>query len=452
MGKFTPIETKYRRIVSAIPHPDSVPLIEELERVEPRSVCGFSPVVWNRAEGFQVWDGHGSKFLDFTASIILANAGNSHPLIAQAIRDQLDASLWHNYLNPTEIRLRTVKAIAEVAPPYLDKVFLLTTGSEATEAAIKLARLHGQMIAKGKFHILSFHNGFHGRTMGAQAASGSRAAQEWMGEPPPGFHHIPFPDSADYAEDKRADVGYWRDHLEHSLEPLRSQGCNDDVFAGVITETFQGPTVAFLPRGYARALREWCNEHQVLLIFDEIQAGFGRTGKWWGFEHYGVEPDLICLGKGITSSLPLSALVGRGEILDLPGHGEMSSTHTGNPLCCAAALANITAIRQEGLVENAAVLEPMARTRLAGLRRRFPEHVGTINGKGLAWAVYLLDPQTGELDSKLSDAVTLRCMELGLLMLKTMRGTLKIVPPLCITADAFLEGLEVIEQALADCV
>ena len=220
----------------------------------------------------------------------------------------------------------------------------------------------------------------------------------------------------------------------------------------MITETFQGPTVAFMPPDYVQALAAWAAAHGALLVFDEIQAGFGRTGKWFGFEHYGVEPDMICAGKGMTSCLPMSAVIGRGAVLDLAEHGEMSSTHTGNPLCCAAAIANIEAIRDDGLLANAAALEPVARRAFERLRRRFPGRVGTINGRGLVWGVYLPDPVTGELDVTLGRRVTARCMELGLLMLQTGRGTLKIAPPLCITADAFLEGVSVIEEVLAECL
>lgn len=452
MSEFVPIETKYRRIVSAIPHPDSVDLIDQLKQIEPRSMSDFSPMVWDRAEGFQVWDGYGNKWIDFSSSVVLTNAGHSHPHIGQAIADQLQAHLWHNYLNPSEIRLRTVRAILEITPPYLNKVFLLTTGAEATEAAIKLSRIHGQGITEGKFHILSYQGAFHGRTMGAQAIGGFPQQQQWMGAVPPGFHHIPFPDSSDYPEQRQDDIAYWQQYLDESLQPLREAGIADEMFAGVISETFQGPTVAFMPRGYAQALRQWASEHQVLLVFDEIQAGFGRTGKWFGFEHYGVAPDLICLGKSITSSLPMSAVVGRAEILDLPGHGQMSSTHTGSPLCGAAAIANIEAIRDEGMVENAANLEAVAREKLTAMRQRFPAYVGTINGKGLVWGVHLVDPDSAELDVELADAVTVRCMQLGLIMLRTMRGTLKIAPPLCITEEALLEGLEVIQEAIADCI
>jgi 4-aminobutyrate aminotransferase-like enzyme len=445
------IETQYRKIISEVPHPESRALIEELERIEPRSMAGFPPVVWDRAEGFQVWDAHGNKWIDFTASVVLANAGHAHPRIGQAIREQLDEKLWHNYCNPSEIRLRTVQAIKEITPPYLDKVFLLTTGSEAVECAIKLMRLFGRNIALDKIHILSYYNSFHGRTMASQTAGGYMDQQEWMVQKPGGFHHIPFPECARCPWGKTEYERCGRECVERGLDQLRRQGVDEDLFAGIVTETFQGPTVAFMPDDYVQALREWADKHQVLLVFDEIQAGFGRTGRWFGFEHYGVEADLICIGKGMTSCLPMSALAGRGPILDVPSHGEMSSTHTGNPLCCAATIANIKVIREERLIENAAAIEPVARQAFERLRNRFPEHVGTINGKGLAWAIYLLDPVTKQLDPDLGNRVTTRCMELGLLMLSTGRGTLKIAPPLCISKEAFLEGIQVIEVALGEC-
>jgi 4-aminobutyrate aminotransferase-like enzyme len=453
MGDVAKIETKHRRMVSEIPHPASQAVIDALSKLEPRSMAGFSSVVWNKAEGFQVWDGHGNQWLDFTSAIILTNAGHSHPKIAQAIRDQLDTHLFYSYCNPTEIRLKTVKAIIEILPPYLDKVFLLSTGTEAVEAALKLSRMHGQTIAPGKIHILSYYNSFHGRTMAAQTVGGFLDQQEWMGEKPGGFHHIPFPECAfcPWGKPKYENCG--AECLERSLAQLREQGVQDNLFAGVITETFQGPTVAFMPPDYAHALREWANKHKALLIFDEVQAAFGRTGRWFGFEHYGVEADLICVGKGITSSLPMSAVAGRSAILDLPEHGEMSSTHTGNPLCCAATIANINTIQEDGLLANAAALEPVMQRSLEDLRERFPGYAGGHNGKGLAWGVYILDPVTRQLNPNVAQSVITRCMELGLLMLPTgARGTLKIAPPLCITEEALLEGIEVIEQALAECI
>jgi len=442
------IETQYRKIISEIPHPDSVHLIDELHRIEPHSMSGFQPIVWDRAEGFNVFDAYGNKWIDFTSAVVLANAGHANLKIRKAIIEQLDAGLWHNYCNPSEVRLRTVKAVNSITPPYLNKVFLLTTGSEAVECAIKLMRIHGRKMNKDKINIISYFNSFHGRTMASQTVGGFPDQQEWMGKKPEGFYHIPFPECARCPWNRKEYANCGRECFEKTIALIREIGIEESTVAGVITETFQGPTVAFMPQDYAVALREWTLQNKALLAFDEIQAGFGRTGKWFGFEHYGVEADLITMGKGMTSCLPMSAVAGRTEIMNLPEHGEMSSTHTGNPLCSAAAIANISSIREDKLIENAFNIGKTAVEYFNKLKEKHPDYIGTINGKGLVWAVYLLKPGTRELNTDLAREVTKRCMESGLLMLQTNRGTLKIAPPLCIEKEAFKEGIKLIESIL----
>lgn len=440
------ISTEFRTIGSPIPHPESVAVLEALQKIEPRSMGGFPPVVWDRAEGFGVYDAHGNKWIDFTSSIILANAGHSHPRIDQAIRSQLDKKLLHGYCNPTEIRLEANKAILSVLPNYLDKVLLLSTGSEATECAIKLMRMHGRSIHPDKVHILSFVGSFHGRTMGAQIASGFPDQRDWMGLEPGGFQHIAIPERTRFTTGRTHTDPCGKDYLERQLAGLRSRGVSDDMIAGVMIESFQGPTVTFMPEDFTEALVDWARSHDVLLGFDEVQSGFGRTGRWFAFEHYGVEPDLVWMGKGMTSSLPMSAVAGRGHILDIADPGQMSSTHTGNPLCCAATMANIDIIRDEGLVEHAARTEPVVRQALEQLRARFPEVIDAVTGKGLAWAIFMSDAQA---QSGMSQRIAERCRELGLLIIPTGR-TLKMAPPLCISEAALREGIGVIETALEE--
>jgi len=206
-----------------------------------------------------------------------------------------------------------------------------------------------------------------------------------------------------------------------------------------------------MPKDYVNELRKWTLSHDALLVFDEIQAGFGRTGRWFGFEHYGVEPDLIVVGKGMTSSLPMSAVIGRGEILDsVEG---LSSTHTGNPLCLAAGLKNIDVIEKNRLIENARYLEQVCRGALEELRAEYPGHVGPINCRGLVAAFYLLDPESGKINPRLAERVIDTCMRLGLLLLPTAAaGTIKIAPPLCINNEALLEGIGIIREAIDLCL
>lgn len=445
------VRTTHRAISTPLPVPGSEEVTEVLARYEPRSMAGHSPVIWDRAEGYQIFDPYGNIWIDFSSAVVLANAGHAHEEICQAIKAQVDRKLLHNYIFPSEIRARLVERLVAISPESLEKVFLLTTGSEATECAIKLTRMHGRTLGPEKIGIVSFTNSFHGRTMGSQMIGGYPDQKEWIGHLDPDMHQIPFPFCFKCPWGKGEYEHCGEECFQRGMSKLSEQGIGPERIAGFISESFQGPSVAFMPEDYAQAMRRWADVHQTLVVFDEIQAGFGRSGKLFAYEHYGIEADLICCGKGITGSLPLSAVLGRARIMDIPDHGEMSSTHTGNPLCCAAALANLDVIEDEGLVARAAVLGRKLEARLNALRRKYPERIGGIGGKGLAYAVYLVKPDTKELDVDLGDRVTESALHRGLFMLQTGRGTLKIAPPLSIPEDALLEGVDVIDEAIGAC-
>jgi len=295
--KVKKIETKYRRIVTEIPAPATLPLLEKLRQNEPRSMSGQPPVVWDRAEGVCVCDAHGNRWLDFSSGVLVTNAGHSHPAIVEALKKQIAKPLLHHYCFPAEPRALLVEKIASLSPAPLKKVFLLTTGAETIECALKLARTWGKR--KGKSAFVSFEGAFHGRTLGAQMAGGMPSLKEWITCPDPEIIQAPFP--GDPRGTDRSFAAFER--------ALKNKNVAAGAVCGVISETYQGASAAFLPVEYARALRAWCDKNGALLIFDEVQAGFGRTGKRFGFEHYGVRPDIFCLGKGISSSLPISAVV-----------------------------------------------------------------------------------------------------------------------------------------------
>src|SRR6184192_2301989 len=361
------VETKYRRIVTPLPHPDSVATLEKLRRFEPQSMRGQPPLVWDRAEDVFVYDKYGNKWLDWTSGVLVTNCGHGAPEVRQAIIDQVNSGLLHNYVFPSQERAQLAEYLVQLAPKGLDKVFLLTTGSEATECAMKLARSHG--IRKGgtkKIGIVGAERGFHGRTLGAQQAGGIPGQKGWIVNEDPAIVQVPFPD------------GYWTEDTSFDLflATLEKKGLRPENVAAVMFESYQGVGPDFAPAEYVRQLAAWCKKHDALLIFDEVQAGFGRTGKFWAFEHYGVVPDLICCGKGITSSLPLSAVIGRAEIMDQFPPGSMTSTHTGNPVCCAAALANLKKIVGEKLTENAARLEPVLEQGLRTIQARHSTVIG----------------------------------------------------------------------------
>jgi len=440
------VTTKYRRVATQLPHPESVATIERLQRFEPRSMSGQPPVVWHEAEDFVVRDRHGNQWLDWTSGVLVANVGHSAPEVRDAIIEQARSGLLHHYCFAAEPRAELVERLARLAPPGLDKVFLLTTGSEAVECAIKLCRARGREIGgPRKIGIIGFERGFHGRTLGSQQAGGIPGLKTWIGNLDPGFITVPFPD------------GYWQadTRFDTLTQAVAAAGLAPGEIAGVIMESYQGVGPDFAPPAYVTALVAWCREHQITLVFDEVQAGFGRTGRMWAFEHYGVTPDLICCGKGITSSLPLSAVLGRAAIMDLFPPGSMTSTHTGNPLCCVAALACLEKLERSGLVANAGRLGPVLEAGLQRLQAAHPEIVGRVSARGLVGGVQMVKPGTKTPDHDHAHDIVLRCFQKGLLIFSPVGAwgqTVKIAPPLTTPADALEEGLEVLAEAVRESV
>jgi 4-aminobutyrate aminotransferase / (S)-3-amino-2-methylpropionate transaminase / 5-aminovalerate transaminase len=436
------VETRFRRILTPVPHPDSIATLEKLRQFEPQSMRGQPPLVWDRAEDIFVYDKYGNRWLDWSSGVLVANSGHGSAEVRQAIIDQVNSGLLHNYVFPSEERAQLVEVLAGLAPEGLGKVFLLTTGSEATECAIKLARAHG--IRKGghrKVGIVGAERGFHGRTLGAQQAGGIVEQKKWIVNEDPAIVQVPFPD------------GYWTTDtsFEAFLAALQARGMAPENVAGVMLESYQGVGPDFAPADYIRRLAEWCRANDVVLIFDEVQAGFGRTGKFWAFEHYGVVPDLICCGKGITSSLPLSAVLGRSEIMDQFPPGSMTSTHTGNPVCCAAALANLRKIVSENLVENAARVGGILNRGLLEIQSRHPRIIGHCTSRGLVGGLQMTRPGTKDPNHDLAHAVIERCFRKGLLFFAPVGAwgqTVKIAPPLTIGEEAVREGLAVLGEAV----
>lgn len=433
-----PVETKFRRIATKIPHPDSVPTLEKLRKYEPTSMRGQPPIVWEKAEDIFVCDKYGNKWIDWSSGVLVTNAGHGAPEVRKAIIDQVNSGLLHSYVFPNEERAALVERLASVAPEGLKKVFLLSTGSEATECAIKLSRTHGIKVGgKKKIGIVGWERGFHGRTLGSQQAGGMAGQKSWIVNEDPAIVTAPFPD------------GYWQTDTSFNafLASLEAKGMKPENVAGVIMETYQGVGPDFAPVEFVRQLAAWCKQHNIVLTFDEVQAGFGRTGKFWAFEHYGVTPDLICCGKGISSSLPLSAVIGRESVMDQYGPGSMTSTHTGNPVCCAAALASVNKIISEDLTGNAARLEPVL---LAGLKRiqaKHPRVIGHVTARGLVAGMQTVKAGTKEPDHDLAHAIIERCYQAGLLLFAPVGAwgqTVKISPPLTITREALEESIQVL--------
>ena len=437
------VETKYRRIRTSLPVPESLPVFKALQASEPRSMMGQPPIVWHRAEGFTVEDRWGNRWIDWSSCVLVSNIGHGVKEVRDAIIAKVNQGLLATYVFVHEDRAALTRALQELSPdPDNYTVFLLSTGSEATENCIKLSKTYAlEKHGPRKRYIVSFLNAFHGRTMGAQLAGGMQKQKAWMGRRDDSFVQVPFPDGF-----KNENTGF-----DLFLAGLREQGVAPADIAGVMTESYQGVGPDFLPVEYARKLEHFCREHDICLTMDEVQAGFGRTGKWFTYQHYGVKPDLVACGKGISSSLPISAVIGRKDIMDIYAPGSMTSTHSASPLCVAAALANLKLLREGSYVRNAAALGKILVPELHRIRNKYPAALGCATGKGLVGGIQVVKPGTKEPDAKTATEINLRCFHKGLLMFAPVGiggECLKIAPPLCITEDALREGLAVFEEAV----
>jgi len=441
------VKTDHRLIQTAIPAPGTAEILERLDRVESRSMHGQIPLVWDKANDFSVFDIAGNKWIDFTSTIFVANVGHSNLRITAAIKESLNKPLYSCYAYANPLRATYLEKLIAFAGEPFQKAFLLSAGTEATEAALKLMRMHGQQIGKQKRGIICIENNWHGRTLGAQMMSSNLSQRSWIGYQDCDIHHIPFP----YPWVLNGRSG--EEFLNDGLQELADKGINLAVdICGVMLETFQGWGAIFYPSDFVQAFEKFCRHHNILLAFDEMQAGFGRTGRKFGFEHYGVAPDLIACGKGMGGGVPLSALLGRAEIMDLPAVGNMSSTHSANPLVCAAGLAVIDELEERDLVGEAARKGEMLFKGLFLLKERFPERISSVLGKGLIAAVLFRSPATGAADGVFTSQVAERCMQKGLLVVHTGRESIKIGPPLTISDQALLEGIDVLGEAIAEVV
>ena len=444
-SKVEKIATKYRTIRTEIPAPESIPMLEKMYEIEAQAMHGQLPMVWDRADDFQVYDQWGNVWLDFTSTIFVANAGHANKHIVKALKKVLDKPLLHTYTYASSERIDYLEYLIKNTPKQFEKAFLLSAGTEATEAALKLMRLNGEKQGKRKGGVICFNGAFHGRTMGAQMMTGSELAREWIGYQDPNIHHLnlPYPWEIDNPKE------FFNIEIEQLLEE-RGLDADRDL-CGFMLETFQGWGAVFYPKDFVQALMEFAKTHNMLVTFDEMQAGFGRTGKLFGYEHYEIEPDILCCGKGASSGLPLSIVLGSKKVMDLPDIGSMSSTHSANPLVCVAGHQNLKAMLEDGLIDNSKKLGDIFHQRLNDIKNEYSNHLKYIFGKGLLAALIFID-QDGKPLNELCDKISEKSFQKGLLVVHTGRESIKLAPPLSITKDALLEGLDVLEACIKESI
>jgi 4-aminobutyrate aminotransferase-like enzyme len=344
----------------------------------------------------------------------------------------------------SEVRAKYLEKLIEFAGPPFGKAFLLSAGTEATEATLKLIRMHGQKIGKKRPGIVTLNGNWHGRTMGAQLMSSNAEQKAWIGYEDPNIHHIDFPYPWLVSEEQGEEF------FKKQLESLKQRGLNLETdIAGFMLETFQGWGALFYPKSFVKAIRNFTEENSILLAFDEMQAGFARTGKKFGFEHYEVSPDLFACGKGMGGGVSLSGVIGKSEIMDLPEVGNMSSTHSANPLVCAAGFAVLEEIESRNLVSETQRKGKILKQELQNLKDKFPQQIDNFYGEGLIASLIFKDSDKfgkSEIASKVSE----KCMQKGLLVVHTGRESIKLGPPLVIDDEAIFEAMQVIDESLTE--
>jgi 4-aminobutyrate aminotransferase len=418
-------------VVTPVPGPKADALLARDKDYVSPSYTRIYPLVVARASGCVIEDVDGNRFLDFTAGIAVTNTGHCHPGVVAAIKDQADKLLHMSgtdfYYAP-EVDL--AERLAKAAPgPTAKKVFFTNSGAEAIEAALKLARWH-----TGRSRVVAFFGAFHGRTYGAMSLSGSKLVHRRGFSPlVPDIHHVAFPRECDCSAG--GECRLVRD-LEDTI--FRRTAPPEEV-AAIFVEPIQGESGYHpMPPGCLPQLRKLCDQHGILLVADEVQSGFGRTGKLFAVEHYGVEPDIICLAKGIASGLPLGAIVAKDEVMDWPS-GSHASTFGGNPVSCRAALATLQLLEQE-YTANAAARGEQLRAGLRELADDFDALSG-VRGLGLMTAVDLPS-------AAIREQVIQAAFHRGLLLLGCGETALRFCPPLCISVSQIETGLQILADVL----
>jgi len=431
------------RLKTELPGPKAQELLERDQRFMSPSYSRVYPLVVERGSGAVIEDVDGNLFLDFTAGIAVTSTGHCHPTVVAAIQDQASKLIHMSgtdfYYKP---QIDLAQRLAESAPGTSPKrVFFTNSGAEALEAALKLARWH-----TGRARAIAFLGAFHGRTYGAMSLSGSKLVHRRGFSPlVPDIHHVPYPRAAEVPNEPNAG----RRFVEQIEDTVLKRIAPPEEVAAVFVEPIQGesgyhvPPADFLP-----ALRDFCTRHGMLLVTDEVQCGMGRTGKLFAVQHWGVEPDIICLAKGIASGMPLGAIIAKEKVMDWPS-GSHASTFGGNPVSCRAALATLDLL-ESGYTANAAERGEQLKRGLLKLQRQHAE-IGAVRGLGLMVAMDLVHLRDGKgLDPALRDELVHSAFRRGLLLLGCGEAAVRFCPPLCITAEQVESALRILGSVLAD--
>ncbi len=433
--------TRAIELRTEIPGPRSREILEREQRAVAHPLIVHGPIVAAEARGATITDVDGNTFLDFVGGVGVANVGHNHPRVVEAVQAQAERFLHTDFtVVPYELYIEFAERLCPHVPISGEKrAAFFNAGTEAVENAVKLARLW-----TGKQAVIAFEGAFHGRTfLALTMTSRTHPYKKGLGPFAPEVYRAPFPNSY-----RGPEAGAALASLEHML----STHVSPDHVAAIVFEPQQGEG-GFIPAppGFVEGLRRICDEHRIVLVADEVQTGFGRTGRMFAMEHFEVEPDLVIVAKSIAGGMPLSGVVGRADIMDDPHEGAIGGTFIGNPVALAAALAVLDVFEEEGLVARAVAVGATIRERMLGWQARWPE-VGDVRGLGAMLAIELVrDPGSKEPAPELTAAVIDEALKRGLILLKAgvYGNCIRVLCPLTISDGELDEGLAAWEDALA---
>ena len=434
------------RLVKEIPADDSQEEWLARERAHLSQVLyRYTPIVVDHAKGSYLYGVDGRRYLDFASGIAVTNLGHGHPAVVAAAKAQLDKVIHTSVVAHHQPAIELAERIAELAPGKLDKVFFANSGAEAVEGAIKLARY-----TTGRPALIAFQGAFHGRTYGALSLTASKSYYRERYEPfLPGVYHVPYP--YPYRNPTGTSDEATLEYVFNYIDEMLDTRVPPKNIAAFIVEPVLGeggyvvPPAGFMPR-----LRALCDQHDILLIADEVQSGYGRTGKMFACEHTGVVPDIMTLAKSIASGLPLSAVVATSKLMDKWEPAAHGSTFGGNPVSCAAGIATLDVFEREGILANAAARGAELMRRLRDLQRRLPA-IGEVRGLGLMVGVELVN-KDGSANKDLQKKVRKVCLDSGMVVLSCgpHDNVLRLVPPLNLSQAELDEGWEILNAAFQE--
>jgi 4-aminobutyrate aminotransferase/(S)-3-amino-2-methylpropionate transaminase len=436
--------TKAIELKTAIPGPRSKEILERKERVVADPLSIFLPVVIDHGEGATLTDVDGNTFIDFTGGVGCLNVGHANPRVVEAVQEQA-AKFFHTDFTivPYETYVTLAERLIQSAPiSGPAKAAFFNAGTEAIENAIKFARAHTKRPA-----VIAFEGGFHGRTLlSLSMTSKTHPYKAGLGPFAPEVYRLPF------AQDYR---GPSAEEALTALERALVTHVAAESVAAIVIEPVQGEGgFVVAPSAFLEGVRRICDDNGIVLVVDEVQTGFGRTGKMWGIEHYDVEPDLMCMAKSMAAGLPLSGVIGRAEIMDAPGDSAIGGTFVGNPVAQAAALAVLDVLEEDGLVRRAAQLGETIRGRMEAWQQRC-DAIGDVRGLGAMLAIELVhDRATKDPAPEVASAVVEAAAERGLLLLKSgiYSNCIRVLLPLVISEAELDEALGVWEDALSSAI